>query len=55
MNKTCKLDQPYVHQCHGLPESSKADLRLTIACNGELDDWYSRHRSLTLVPVDAGC
>jgi hypothetical protein len=30
-------------------------LRLTIACNGELDDTFSGLRPLTLVPVDAGC
>jgi hypothetical protein len=29
--------------------------RLTIACNGELDEWLFRYRPLTLVPVDAGC
>jgi hypothetical protein len=31
------------------------DLRLTIACNGELDERLSRYQPLTLVPVDAGC
>jgi hypothetical protein len=25
-------------------------LRLTIACNGELDEWLSRYQPLTLVP-----
>jgi hypothetical protein len=30
-------------------------LRLTCACNGELDDWLIRYQPLALVPVDAGC
>jgi hypothetical protein len=30
-------------------------LRLTLACNGELDDQLTGHRTLTLAPVDAGC